>query len=76
MKQLLLWILSLKKVVQEAMNNLSQNKTTITIAHRLSTIKNADLIYVIDKGVIAEHGSHEDLILQKEFIKDFVINKP
>ena len=58
-----------EKIVQEAMNNLSQNKTTITIAHRLSTIKNADLIYVIDKGIIAEQGSHEDLILQNGIYK-------
>ena len=36
------------------MNNLSENKTTVTIAHRLSTIKNSDLIYVIDKGRIVE----------------------
>ena len=54
-------------IVQEAMNNLSLDKTTITIAHRLSTIKNADLIYVINKGEIAEKGSHEEL-LQKNGI--------
>ena len=58
-----------EKIVQEAMNNLSQNKTTITIAHRLSTIKNADLIYVIDKGIIAEQGSHENLILKNGIYK-------
>ena len=44
------------------MNNLSENKTTVTIAHRLSTIKNSDLIYVIDKGRIVEKGTHEQLI--------------
>lgn len=51
-------------IVQEAMNNLSQNKTTITIAHRLSTIKNSDLIYVIEQGTVAESGSHDELILK------------
>ena len=51
-------------IVQEAMNNLSENKTTITIAHRLSTIKNSDLIYVIDQGTVVECGSHDDLILK------------
>ena len=51
-----------EKIVQEAMNNLSENKTTVTIAHRLSTIKNSDLIYVIDKGRIVEKGTHEQLI--------------
>ncbi len=49
-------------IVQEAMNNLSQNKTTITIAHRLSTIKNSDLIYVIEQGTVVESGSHDELI--------------
>ena len=51
-----------EKKVQIALNNLSENKTTITIAHRLSTIKNCDLIYVIEKGQVVEKGSHTDLI--------------
>ena len=51
-------------IVQEAMNHLSQNKTTITIAHRLSTIKNSDLIYVIEQGTVVESGSHDELILK------------
>ena len=51
-------------IVQQAMNNLSENKTTITIAHRLSTIKNSDLIYVIEDGTVVESGSHDDLILK------------
>ena len=51
-----------EKIVQTAMNNLSENKTTITIAHRLSTIKNADIIYVIDNGIVVEKGNHHELI--------------
>lgn len=52
-------------LVQEALEDLMQNRTSIVIAHRLSTIRNADNIIVIDKGVIAEQGKHQDLI-QKE----------
>ena len=51
-----------EKIVQKAMNNLSEDKTTVTIAHRLSTIKNSDLIYVIDKGMVVEKGTHEELL--------------
>ncbi len=58
-----------EKIVQEAMNNLSEDKTTITIAHRLSTIKSSDLIYVVDKGKIVEQGTHEELINMNNIYK-------
>ena len=48
--------------VQIALDNLMKNRTTIVIAHRLSTIKNADMIYVIEKGQIIEQGNHETLL--------------
>ncbi|MES2446196.1 MAG: ABC transporter ATP-binding protein [Bacteroidota bacterium] len=51
-----------EKLVQDALNNLMQNRTSIVIAHRLSTIQQADLIVVIDKGEIAESGSHQELM--------------
>lgn len=51
-----------EKAVQEALDHLMQNRTSIVIAHRLSTIKNADLICVMHKGEIIERGTHNELI--------------
>ncbi|MXV50013.1 ATP-binding cassette domain-containing protein [Pedobacter sp. HMF7647] len=51
-----------EKLVQDALNNLMQNRTTLVIAHRLSTIQNADEIMVLEGGRIVEHGTHTDLI--------------
>lgn len=53
-----------EKLVQEALNNLMKNRTSIVIAHRLSTIQHADKIIVIDKGSVAETGSHSELMAQ------------
>ena len=51
-----------EKIVQQSIETLTKNRTTIVIAHRLSTICNADKIYVLtDKGII-ESGSHEQLV--------------
>jgi ABC-type multidrug transport system fused ATPase/permease subunit len=54
-----------EKLVQAALDNLMQDRTSIVIAHRLSTIRNADLIVVLDKGSIVELGKHDELV-QKE----------
>ena len=51
-----------EKVVQEALEAAQEGRTSITIAHRLSTIMGADVIFVIDKGVVAESGTHNELL--------------
>ncbi len=52
-----------ERLVQDAINNMMQNRTSIVIAHRLSTIRHADEIIVLNKGEIAERGTHDSLII-------------
>lgn len=54
-----------EKVVQDALDRLMENRTSLVIAHRLSTIKNADLIIVLSKGEIVERGTHDELLAKK-----------
>ena len=51
-----------EKVVQDALNNLMKNRTSLIIAHRLSTIQNADIIVVLENGKIVEQGQHAELM--------------
>jgi subfamily B ATP-binding cassette protein MsbA len=57
--------------IQDALQILTKNKTTIVIAHRLSTILNSNNIYVIDKGKIIANGSHKTLMVESELYKNF-----
>ena len=54
-----------EKLVQDALENMMLNRTSLVIAHRLSTVQNADLIVVMKKGEIVEQGTHEELITNK-----------
>lgn len=51
-----------EKLVQEALNNLMKNRTSLIIAHRLSTIQNADMIIVLESGKVVEQGTHQQLL--------------
>ncbi len=61
-----------ERLVQDAINNLMNNRTSLVIAHRLSTIRHADEIIVLQKGEIVERGTHDSLIAQGGFYKKLV----
>lgn len=61
-----------EKLVQEALDRLMKDRTTIVIAHRLSTIRNADLICVLHEGRIVERGTHDELIKLNGYYKKLV----
>ncbi len=56
-----------EELIQEAMDRLTEGRTSFVIAHRLSTIKDADLILVLDKGNVVEQGTHEELLAKGGF---------
>ncbi|MDI9356620.1 MAG: ABC transporter ATP-binding protein [Chitinophagaceae bacterium] len=61
-----------EKLIQEALNTITQNRTTIVISHRLASIRNADTILVIEKGNIIEKGTHEQLMSHKNIYHKLV----
>ena len=61
-----------ERLIGEAIDDLSKDKTIITIAHHLNTIRESDQIIVMDKGLVLDAGSHEELMKRCEFYKDMV----
>lgn len=61
-----------ERLIGEAIDDLSKDKTIITIAHHLNTIRDSDQIIVMDKGVVLDAGSHEELMKRCNFYKDMV----
>ena len=62
-----------EKQIQDALKELMRGRTTIAIAHRLSTLRNADRLIVLDKGGVAEVGSHEELMKKKGMYYNLVM---
>ena len=54
-----------ERVVQAALDKASKGRSTIAVAHRLSTIQNADIIYVLKDGKVAEKGKHSELLAKR-----------
>lgn len=61
-----------EKLVQDALNNLMKNRTSLIIAHRLSTIQNADMIVVLEAGRIVEQGTHQELIARNGLYRKLI----
>ncbi|KAL6515880.1 ATP-binding cassette, sub-B (MDR TAP), member 4 [Orobanche gracilis] len=62
-----------ERVVEDALDNVMVNRTTVVVAHRLSTIKGVDVIAVVRNGGIAEKGKHDDLINVKDGLYDSLV---
>ena len=65
MRQLPIWIQNQRGLFRQNFNTILKGRTTLVIAHRLSTVRNADLILVLDRGVLIESGTHQELMVKR-----------
>lgn len=59
-----------ERVVMQGLKNISDQMTILTIAHRINTVKNCDVIYLLEKGIIADLGSYDDLSIRNDYFKE------
>jgi ATP-binding cassette subfamily B protein len=64
-----------ERLIQKALENLLEDRTSFVIAHRLSTIRNADLLLVLNEGQIVERGKHDELLEKKGFYYDLYMSQ-
>jgi ATP-binding cassette subfamily B protein len=64
-----------ERLIQQALDQLLEGRTSFVIAHRLSTIRNADLVLVLDQGQIVERGTHDELLSRKGFYYDLYMSQ-
>lgn len=64
-----------ERKIQHELDHLRKHKTTIIIAHRLSTIQNADIIYLLDRGIVAEQGTHVQLMEKTSIYRRLVLSQ-
>ena len=64
-----------EKELMEAIDELTQEKTVIMIAHRLKTVRHADQIFVVDKGKIAQRGTHDELMCRDGIYRRFITGR-
>lgn len=67
--------LETERQVQDALDRLRREKTTIIIAHRLSTVRNADQIVVMEQGQVAEQGTHDQLMVEGHVYRSLVLKE-